>query len=210
MALRCSRPSPSRCLRPAQTLRRPTQLARPSIGRAHTHRSAGAADKTPQHLAARAKLTGTRALLDEAHAAPFSIFKLSGGVGIAPELTGTSAYSRDNDVSLSSGVALAWRIDLQGVVPLWTFGKIGHLWEAAEANVKVHAAGVEKERDLVRLEVRRAYYGLLLARDGILCWATSRSTQSAETALKEKVERARAARPTCSSADFASELDFRC
>jgi len=170
------------------------------------------ADKNhPNILAARARLTGTRAQLDEAHAAPFSIFKLSGGVGIAPELVGTSAYSPDNDVSLSSGVALAWRIDLQGVVPLWTFGKIGHLWEAAEANVKVHEAGVEKERDLVRLEVRRAYYGLLLARDGqVLLRDVDKQLKSAEKALKEKVDKGEG-----SPADlyklqtFASELDIR-
>ncbi len=170
------------------------------------------ADKNhPNILAARAKLTGTRAQLDEAHAAPFSIFKLSGGVGIAPELTGTAAYSPDNDVSLSSGVALAWRIDLQGVVPLWTFGKIGHLWEAAEANVKVHEAGVEKERDLVRLEVRRAYYGLLLARDGqILLRDVDKQLDSAEKALKEKVDKGEGSQADLFKLQtFASELDIR-
>lgn len=143
----------------------------------------------PNIKAAKAKLQFTRAQLDEAHSAPFSIFKLTGGVGVAPELVGTSAYSPDNDVSLSSGVALAWRIELQGVIPLWTFGKISNLWDAAEANVKVHEAGVEKERDLVRLEVRRAYYGLLLARDGKdLLIDVKNTLDRAEAALKVKVE----------------------
>lgn len=165
----------------------------------------------PNIKAARAKLMFTRAQLDEAHSAPFSIFKLSGGVGIAPELVGTAAYSPDNDVSLSSGVALAWRIDLQGVLPLWTFGKIGNLWDAAEANVKVHEAGVEKERDLVRLEVRRAYYGLLLARDGkLLLLDVKKTLDEGEKSLKEKVDKGEGdVLDLYKLQTFASELDVR-
>ena len=34
------------------------------------------------------------------------------------------------------------------VLPLWTFGKITNLWDAAEANVKVKEAEVEVGRDL--------------------------------------------------------------
>lgn len=165
----------------------------------------------PQISQARARLQATRAQLDEAHSAPFSLFKMSGGVGIAPELVGTSAYSPDNDVSLTSGVALAWRIDMQGVLPLWTFGKIGNLWDAAEANVKVHEAGVEKERDLVRLEVRRAYYGLLLARDGKLLLADVKKTlDKGERSLMQKVEDGEAdILDLYKLQTFAAELDVR-
>lgn len=185
----------------------------PAAKKGHTLAEALAlADKNhPNIKAARAKLTFTRAQLDEAHSAPYSLFKLTGGVGVAPEIVGTAGYSPDNDVSLSSGVALAWRINLEGVIPLWTFGKISNLWDAAEANVKVHEAGVEKERDLVRLEVRRAYYGLLLARDGKLLLADVRQTlDDGEKGLKAKVD--------ASEADildlfklqtFAAELDVR-
>lgn len=151
------------------------------------------ADKNhPNIMAARARLTKARNQLDEAHAAPFSQFKMEGGVTVLPELRGTSSYSPDNEVQIatSAGVALGWRVGLEGVLPVWTFGKIGHLWEAAEANVKLHAASVEKERDLVRLEVRRAYYGLQLARDAKLLLADVRKQLGdAEKALEEKVKK---------------------
>ncbi len=146
----------------------------------------------PNIMAARARLLLARGQLDEARSAPFSQFKLSGGVTVLPELRGTSSYSPDNEVQIatSAGVALGWRVGLEGVLPLWTFGKIGHLWDAAESNVKVQEAGVEKERDLVRLEVRRAYYGLQLARDAkVLLTDVKKQLADAEKALEAKVEK---------------------
>ncbi len=170
------------------------------------------ADKNhPNIKGARAKLMYTRAQLDEAHSAPYSLFKLSGGVGVAPELQGNGQYSPNNDVALSNGVALAWRIDLQGVIPLWTFGKISNLWDAAEANVKVNEANVEKERDLVRLEVRRAYYGALLARDGrLLLDDVKKTLDDAEANLKEKIAKAEGdVLDLYKLQAFAAELDVR-
>src|SRR5262249_21218534 len=67
--------------------------------------------------------------------------------------------------SLTSSLGVAWRIGIDGIIPLWTFGKITNLWDAAEANVRVHEAGVEKERDAVRYDVRKAFFGLRFARD---------------------------------------------
>ncbi len=146
----------------------------------------------PNVVAARARLMRARSELDEARSAPFSQFKMSGGVTVLPELRGTSSYSPDNEVQIatSAGVALGWRVGLEGVLPVWTFGKISHLWEAAEANVRLQAAGVEKERDLIRLEVRRAYYGLQLARDAKLLLAdVKQQLTDAEKALDEKVKK---------------------
>jgi outer membrane protein TolC len=119
----------------------------------------------PNIVAARAKLLQVRAQLDEAHTAPFSQFKMTGGVGLAPTVLGNNIFSPNTDVSLTSSLGLAWRGTIDGVLPLWTFGKITNLWDAAGANVKLNEAQVEKERDGVRLDVRRAYFGLLLARD---------------------------------------------
>ncbi len=128
-----------------------------------------AADKNhPNIVAARARLLGVRAQLDEAHRAPFGQFKMTGGVGLAPTVLGNNIFSPNTDVSLTSSLGLAWRANIDGVVPLWTFGKITNLWAAADANVHLNEAGVEKERDAVRLDVRRAYFGLQLARDSAL------------------------------------------
>jgi outer membrane protein TolC len=50
-------------------------------------------------------------------------------------------------------------------VPLYTFGKIESTFDAAEANVRVSEWDMEKWRQQMRMDVRRAYYGLELARD---------------------------------------------
>jgi outer membrane protein TolC len=147
----------------------------------------------PNVAEARARLRYVRAQLDEAHTAPFSQFKMTGGFALAPEIMGSHVYSPNTDVSLTSSLGVAWQATIDGVLPLWTFGKIGHLWEAAEANVKVHEHGVELQRDLVRLEVRRAYYGLQLARDGKALLGDARKQLSdAETKLQEKIDLAEA------------------
>lgn len=128
-----------------------------------------AADKNhPNIAAARARLLAVRAQLDEAYRAPFSQFKMTGGVGLAPTVLGNNIFSPNTDVSLTSSLGLAWRANVDGVVPLWTFGKITNLWTAAQANVRINESTVERERDAVRLDVRRAYFGLQLARDSVL------------------------------------------
>jgi outer membrane protein TolC len=122
----------------------------------------------PNIAAARARVMQARAQLDEAHFAPYSQFKLSGGVAIVPTIKGDTIFSPNTDVSLTSSLAVAWRATLEGAIPLWTFGKITNLWEAAGAGVHVQEASLEKERDAVRIDVRKAYFGLQLARDAKL------------------------------------------
>jgi outer membrane protein TolC len=124
----------------------------------------------PNIWAARARLEKMRAELSEAHTAPFSQFTVTGGAGFAPTVRGNDLYSPNTDTSLSKVSiknGFAWRIGIDGVVPLWTFGKMTNLWDAAEAQVKVGESDVVKQRNQVRMDVRKAYFGLKLARDGI-------------------------------------------
>jgi outer membrane protein TolC len=124
------------------------------------------ADKNhPNVLAAQARLKQVRAQLDEAHFAPFMQFKLTGGFTLVPQIKGNAIFSPNTDASLTSSLGVGWRVGIDGIVPLWTFGKITNLWDAASANVRVHAHDVDKERDAVRLDVRRAFFGLRFARD---------------------------------------------
>ncbi|MBK8259590.1 MAG: TolC family protein [Polyangiaceae bacterium] len=143
----------------------------------------------PNVLAARARLKQVRAQLDEAHFAPFSQFKLTGGVTLAPNIRGNNIFSPNTDASLTSNLGVAWRVGIDGIIPLWTFGKITNLWDAAAANVKVHEAGIEKERDAVRYDVRKAFFGLRFARDALhllvdvkkeLAKAESRAAEAAD------------------------------
>lgn len=143
----------------------------------------------PNVLAARAKLAQVRAQLDEAHFAPFTQFKLTGGVTLAPNIRGNNIFSPNTDASLTSNLGVAWRVGIDGIVPLWTFGKITNLWDAAAANVRVHEGGVEKERDAVRYDVRKAFFGLRFARDAKHLLAdVKKELDKAETRASEALE----------------------
>lgn len=119
----------------------------------------------PKIHAARARLDYKRAQQFEAHTAPFSEFSVTGGVGLAPTVRGTNVYSPNTDVALTSNMALAWQVGIDGTIPLWTFGKISNLWDAASAQVAVGEHEVKKEANAVKLSVRQAFYGIQLARD---------------------------------------------
>lgn len=144
----------------------------------------------PNIAMARAKVKQARAQLDEAHWAPFSQFKLTGGVAIVPTLAGNNVYSPNTDVSLTTSLGVGWRVGIEGVIPLWTFGKISNLWEAADANVKVNEAGVERDRDAVRVDVRRAFFGLQLARDSQLLLKDVRGAiEKGQAALQKQIDK---------------------
>jgi outer membrane protein TolC len=170
------------------------------------------ADRNHPNIAqARAQLDKARSQLDEAHYAPFSQWKLTGGVALAPVLKGNNVFSPNTDVSLTSSLGVAWQAGITGVVPVWTFGKITNLWEAAGANVKVNEANVERERDAVRVDVRKAFFGLQLARESLLMLKDVHGAlQKAEKALDAQI-----AKDEGDPVDllklqtYASELDIR-
>jgi len=121
----------------------------------------------PRIHEAAAQLSRMRGQLWEARTAPFSAFSANAGLVLAPTLQGTSLYSPNTDATITSSMALAWRIGVEGAVPLWTFGKITSGIDAAIAQTKIGEQGVRKARNEVRLSVRQAYYGVLLARDAL-------------------------------------------
>jgi outer membrane protein TolC len=121
----------------------------------------------PKIQEARARAAKARAQLSEARAAPFSEFNLSGGLGLAPSVRGTPIYSPDSDLSLSSTMGVAWQVGFDGVIPLWTFGKLSNLVDAAEAGTKVGEQDLQKAKNELQLQVRQAYYGLQLATDAM-------------------------------------------
>lgn len=121
----------------------------------------------PKVHEAQARLRKKRAQAREARTAPFSDFKVESFMGLAPTVRGTSLYSPNTDVALSDSMGLAWQVGVEGAVPLWTFGKLTGLWAAADAQVDVGQHEVHKERNELRLNVRKAYYGLQFARDAL-------------------------------------------
>lgn len=121
----------------------------------------------PRIHEARARLGFRREQQIQSWSQPYSEFNLTGGLGLAPEVRGTALYSPNTDRALSEHMGVGWSIGVDGVVPLWTFGKLTSLWEASAAQVKVAEQDVEKEKNNLKLDVRRAYFGVQLARDAL-------------------------------------------
>jgi outer membrane protein TolC len=143
----------------------------------------------PNLLAARARLGVMRAQVDEAHAAPFSAFVLSAGAAPAPTFRGGPIYTQDREVGLNGNIGVAWGFSVDGTVPLWTFGKVTNLWKAADAQVQVGQQDIRKVRNQIHLDVRKAYYGLQLARDGLLLLnEASEKLNKAVESLEKKVK----------------------
>ncbi|GAC1351164.1 MAG: TolC family protein [Polyangiales bacterium] len=122
-------------------------------------------DNGAQIRMAKDRLAQTHADLDEVKWAPWSQFSLTGGVAAVPELRGSAVYSPNGDISISSSLGPAWRIGIEGGIPLYTFGKITSATAAKAALVEVALADVERFRLLVHHDVRRAFFGLMLAHD---------------------------------------------
>ena len=95
-----------------------------------------------------------RAQLDEAHFAPFSQWNALAGLALAPTVLGNNVYSPDTDASITGNMGLAWRVGIEGVIPLWTFGKMTNLWHAADAQIHVGEADVNKQKNQVKISRR--------------------------------------------------------
>lgn len=119
----------------------------------------------PKVREARARRDQKKAAVDVARYAPYSEFSVTAGLGLAPTVTGTSDYSRSTDTSLTPNMGLAWQTGVEGVLPLYTFGKMTHGLDAAESAKRASDYEIDKEKNDVRINVRRAYYGVKLARD---------------------------------------------
>lgn len=123
----------------------------------------------PNLWAARARLSFVHAQLDEAKTMPFWQFGASANGGVLPGIGGTPIYTQSTASLLSPNAAQGWgpffRVDFWGALPLYTFGKITAGKDAAAAGVRAGEWDLERVRQLARMDVRRAYFGAMLARD---------------------------------------------
>lgn len=143
----------------------------------------------PKIVEAMARLGVAEAQEREANIAPYTDFSATGGILAAPTVRGTNVFSRDTDAALRGDMGLAWQLGFSGTVPLWTFGKISNLQAAAENQVAVKRHELRQSRDDVALQVRRAFYGLLFARDtAILLDEVQKHINKSLTRLSEAVE----------------------
>ncbi len=122
----------------------------------------------PNLWAARARVAFAHGQLDEAKYVPFWQWSAQAGAGIAPIIGGTVGYTSAPATALNPTASTYepfFTFSISGTVPLYTFGKITAAREAGEANVRVQEWDMEKVRDTVRMDVRRAYFGTMFARD---------------------------------------------
>ena len=122
-------------------------------------------------------VNAARAMVDEAQGHKGWAFDLNSFLGIAPAVNGGlfengSCAAGDcklrNDRYDLKGFSLWGDVTLSVVKPLYTFGKIENYTKAAEANVEVKQGDVRLKRGETVLDVKRAYFGYLAARDGFL------------------------------------------
>ncbi len=131
----------------------------------------------PNLWAARARLAQAHAQLEEALWTPWFQWSAQAQFGVMPPLLGTVMYpssptspstqSTNAQKNISSFINLDpfFGFGVSGVVPLYTFGKIESAQDAASANVRVAEWDMEKWRQAMRMDVRRAFFGLEMARD---------------------------------------------
>lgn len=116
---------------------------------------------SPLMAAARAGLEVFEAKLHEAKAGWHPVFTIEAGGIVAPQLSGEGL---DVEVDFDRyGYLYRTRVTL--VQPLFTFGKLSALKEAARRGLDVGAAMIEAARWELRYRAAEAYYGALLARE---------------------------------------------
>jgi outer membrane protein TolC len=86
-----------------------------------------------------------------------------------PPIQGTVIFPQSNlsarNISGFNSLEPFFNFSVSGQIPLYTWGKIDNALRAAEANVRVNEWDMEKAKQQVHMDVRRAWYGLQLARD---------------------------------------------
>lgn len=119
--------------------------------------------------AQRHKILASHAQLDEAWSAPFLSFSMTGAAGIAPNARGNPTFSPDafaqNPFDTGYGPLTRLSIDTGVPVSPWTWWRIGRVRDAARAGIRANEHEMVKTRLELRTNVRRAFFGLQLARD---------------------------------------------
>ena len=124
-----------------------------------------AARSYPGLSAARARIQAAQAQLDEAWVSPVFQSTITAGVSLAPEVRGSPIFSPDPQLPVDNPWQPVLGFAIEGVVPLWTFGKLPAARDAARAGISAARADRNRVRDPLRYDVRRAYFALQLSLD---------------------------------------------
>jgi len=124
-----------------------------------------AQENHPRIMAAKWELESYRKQLGEAHWAPY--FNISFDTLFTPmsRHEGDALHSPQGEFDISTDMGIWLRMQLTAGIPVYTFGKITSYWEMAEQGVEVGESKVEKEKQQIAFDVRRAFYSLQIARE---------------------------------------------
>lgn len=121
----------------------------------------------PGLRASEHRIAAAEAQLDEAWISPFFQINATLGLAVAPETRGSPILSPDSQLPLDNAWRPLVRAGVEAVVPLWTFGKLDAARSAARGGIRAARADRERAHAQLRLDVRRAYFGLGLALDAL-------------------------------------------
>lgn len=136
-----------------------------------------ALERDPRIAESRHLVDAARALLQEALGSDGLRYDVNAFVGLTEAIEGgfyqggafscgaTPCQPRDDGGELADGVSAWTHLEFKIIKPLYTFGKIEHYSAAAQGNVDVKRGDVRLKRNEVKLQVVKAYYGYLAARD---------------------------------------------
>lgn len=141
----------------------------------------------PTIEAAGHAVEAARARLAEAKISPYFQLTATAGFAVVPGASGTPTFSPDSELPLNNRWGPAYRVGVEGAVPLYTFGKLAAARHAAEAGVTAAQASRDKTRAELRFDVRRAYFALQMSLD--LQQMISEGRPKLETAVSKLEER---------------------
>jgi len=136
-----------------------------------------ALENDPRIEEKRAFVRKAQAMLDEAEGSADFRYGVNSFLAIATGLDGGfyeggaescsgTCTPRSDTYDFNDGFSLWAGMTFSIVKPLATFGRLENYQKAAQQNILVKQEDVELQRDSIRLNVVKAYYGFLAARDG--------------------------------------------
>ena len=132
------------------------------------------AHNTDPRISEKEKLVDVaRGMLEEAQGAESWIFDVNSFMGVAPDVRGGVFEDEEGNLKISNdaldidGLSPWYNLQLSIVYPFSTLGKAESYSEAAQNNIKVQQGEIEIQKANTYIDVVRAYYGYLAAREAI-------------------------------------------
>lgn len=153
-----------------------------------------ALERDPRIDETRAFVRKARGLLQEAQGSAGFRYSADSFLALATGVDGgfyeggdtscsTNCTPRDDIYDFEDGLSIWAGITFSIVKPLMTFGRLENYEKAAQHNILIKQQDVELQRDQIRLDVVKAYYGYLTARDSRFLLEDTRKRLLAATEL---------------------------